>query len=581
MKKIISIIIISLICIAAYNLATAQVKYSFINLDKKYEFNLPQFDLSIPLPAKAGFRTPQIPDGKAMLEIDYQTIYCFDLDKIGTDRDAGRFVFSVSGSEDYYLYLQINEMSIGDLEKRKKELSKRATHTQLSDLKIKLGKDLFSVSDGESDFHNLHHKGYLFSFHLSSKMPQKVKNQYLDIIRNVQSKDLRSQRLKYENRVKYGYFERLDINTPEERASRKFPNWEGNVDLQTSFTWDVFHIQTTIPANWKYHVNAEQLIESRDKRHVQVVIDSLYLYYNPMMISWFASDSLTFTIRSYTKAANVNMESMIKQMAASVNYSTTKTINIDGIAMPVTLYGTQEMANIDTYYEANNVTHWLSFSSVTKQTLPLVDEILSSVKIDQPQIKSKKVSQKSYTKLSHYFTMKEAEAVQLDSPLLVPYIDENNLIDCNLPNVGMKLRVLGPEDQWFCSVGNERVKMKNGVIEAAPVNNTDKRLTIYSMRPEGVYYNISKIEDSSVDLKTYAENFKRNFASYKEISVMHASVTTVNDRSWCIFIYKQGEQYMGMFTTVSSGYEMSISATGTNYDEVVKKSGYIRMVNIY
>ncbi|MBB4037180.1 hypothetical protein GGR21_003095 [Dysgonomonas hofstadii] len=572
MKRV-SMIAALLFCIIVST--QAQVKYSFISMKEKYTLNLPQFDMSIPLPAKAGFRTPQISDKKVMFEIDTETVYCFDLDKIGEEEGAGLFSFSVPDCNEYYLYMEISRLPIASFYKKKRELALQSGIKQLPALKTKLNKETYSISENSIDYHYIHHEDFLFSFYMKTEAPEKIKKQYQNIIRNIQSKDLRNQLRKYEDRIKYGYFDKKkDTYDPE---LYKFLVWEGVREKQSTYTWDVFDIQATIPAGWNYRVNGRQMRESGDESGIRIVMDSLDLYDNPMMMTWFRSDSLTFTIRSYTKASNVNMEDMIKHMASMVSYSVQKTINIDGIAMPVTLYGTEEMATIDTYYEANGITHWLSFGGVTAQTMPLADRILSSIKIDQPQLKDRASGNVCNT-LGGCFGMKKAKPVQLDVPLEIPYIDESKTMLCMLPNVKMKLRILGPDNQWYCSVGSDRVEMKDGVVEAVPVNNSDKRLTIYSMSPEGVYYNISKLQDSPMDRKTYTENFKRGFSSYKMITVLHASVTSVNGKPWSICIYKQNDQYMGMFVAANSEYEMHIAATGTSYEEIVGKAGYIRLV---
>jgi len=572
MKRVIMIAAL-LFCIIVST--QAQVKYSFISMKEKYTFDLPQFNLSIPLPAKAGFRTPQISDKKIMFEIDTETVYCFDIDKIEEEEGAGLFSFSVPDCEEYYLYMEICKLPIASFYKKKRELALQSGIKQLPALKTKLSKETYSISENSIDYHYIHHEDFLFSFYMKTEAPEKIKKQYQNIIRNIQSKDLRNELRKYEDRIKYGYFDKKKDTYDSELY--KFSVWEGQRERQTTYTWDVFDIQATIPAGWKYRVNGRQVQESDDESGIRIVMDSLDLYDNPMMMTWFTSDSLTFTIRSYTKASNVSMEDMIKQMSSMVSYSVEKKINIDGITMPVTFYGTEELATIDTYYEANGITHWLSFNGITVQTMPLADRILSSIKIDQPQLKGR-VPENICNTLSQCFEMKNITPVQLDAPLKIPHIDESKTMVCLLPNVNMKLRILGQGNQWYCSVGSDRVEMKDGVVEAVPVNNSDKRLTIYSMSPEGVYYNISRLQDSSMDMKTYTENFKRGFGSYKMITVLHASVTSVGGRPWSICIYKQNDQYMGMFVAVDSEYEMHIAATGTSYEEVVEKAGYIRLV---
>lgn len=575
MKKQICTLIF-FICITTLGSMQAQVKYSFISLQEKYEFNFPQFDLSIPLPAKAGFKAPSVEDAKIMFEIDTETIYCFDVERLETDKNAGKFIFSIPGCEADYLYMSMSKMPVAEFYTRKRVWTEHTSYEQLPVIKMRLGKETYSISDVKYDYHYFHHEGYLFCMRLSSKTPQKIKKQYLNIIRNIQSKDLRLSRTKYENRIKYGYFDRKNDNSEEDKERYKFLNWEGKTDSQTTFVWDLFNFQIAIPSGWKYNVNAEQILKANDDKTVHAVMDSLDLYHNSMMMSWFTSDSLSFSLRSYTKESSVNLEDMIKRMASMANYTVTKLVDIDGISVPATLYGTNEIATIDTYYEVNGIKHWLSFSGITSKTLPLADKMLSSIKIDQPQIKGKKQTNSSGS-FSDCFKMEESTPIVLDAPLNVPYLDEDNIIECNLPNIGMKLGILGPENQWYCSVGIEKVEMKDGIVKAVPLNNTDKRLTIYSMQPEGVYYNISKVDEPK-DMKTYTENFKRSYKGYKNISVMHASVVTINNNEWSIFIYKQGDSYTGMFTTVYPGYEMAVAATGTSYDEIVKKSGYIRLI---
>lgn len=577
MKKINSILLV-LICFTLNNYAQNRIEDSFISLKEKYEFNLPQFDLSIRLPANSGFRIRGVSDEKTMLDIDTETIYCFDLTRLGKDNKAGHIVFSVPDCGDDYLSMQIFEMPIAEFYKRKKVLAQQDKYKLLPTLKMKLGIETFSFSDGTFDFHFFHREGFLFCFSMPDKTSSKIKKQYQDIISGVQSKDLRMARTKYENRIKNGYYEKKDDDTEDDDKRYKFADWEGRITNPTTIDWELFGIKATIPGNMKYRVTCEQIVKSDDGTSIRIVMDSLNLYYNSIMISSFMSDEMSFTIRSYTKAANFNIGEIIKKDAEMTKYSTTKTIQVDGIALPATFYGTKEIGNIDLYYEANGLTHWLSFSGITSKTLPLADKLFASIRINQPQLKTK-LSKNSCTTLSQCFVLKEVSDVPLDAPLAVPNISNVNIISCNLPNIGMKLGLLGPESAWLCSVGNNIVEMKNGIVEAVPLNNSDKRLSIYSSLSEGVYYNISKLdEDSSTDMKTYTENLKRSFSSYNEMNVKHASVTIINDRPWSMLIYKQAERYIGMFTAVCPGYEMSIVATGTSYDEIMEKSGYVRLV---
>lgn len=580
MKTRLATILFLIWCIS-YNPLYAQVKYSFFSINEKGEFNLPQFDLSIPLPAKTGFKTPQIPDKKVMFEIDNETIYCFDLDQLDTEKGAGQFIFSIPDSDDNYLYFQINRISAAAYYKKKREIDNNSANSKIPNLKSKLPNEIYSFTDGKSDYYCFHDNGYLFSFRIISSTPKAIKEKYHDIIKNTSTKDLRLARDKYENRIKYGYYDEKDINirTEKDKKHYEFSNWEGKITQQTTFVWDAFRLQVTIPDGnqWKYRINAEKVVNTDDSDNIKVYMDPLDLYYNPMTMSWFVSDSLTFSIRSYTKTMNVKVADMISYSASMTKYSKSETINVDGIAMPAVLYGSDEIGSIDLYYEADSISYWLSFSGVTSESLPIADKILSSIKIDHPQLKNKS-PKKICSNFTSCFAMKKTSAVELDAPLTIPEIPLSNTAVCNLVNVGIKLHLSQPANDWYISVGSDRVKMQDGILDAVPINNTDKRLTIYSPSDEGIYYNISKSDDTPMDIKVYTENFKRAWSTYKEITVLHSSVTPINGKLWSFQIYETRGQYMGLFTTNIPNYEILVSITAKSYEEIVKKAGYIGLI---
>ena len=183
---------------------------NFLTLQKSYDFELPVFDLSLKLPANAGFRVPFWSEENAFLNINERNVsYCCN--KAAILGGNPEFTFSLPEQNTKALGLSFENASITGFEKNLKEI--RESNSYLSDLpplKSRLG-TFYGFLTGEENwkmrFYFLQKDGLSLVLAIYPENEKEIK-QCENIILSLRAVNLKEKREKYLKMVETGYFEK-------------------------------------------------------------------------------------------------------------------------------------------------------------------------------------------------------------------------------------------------------------------------------------------------------------------------------------------------------------------------------------
>jgi len=188
------------------------VNGNFLTLKKSYDFELPMFDLSLQLPANAGFRVPFWNRENAFLNINQKNVgYCCN--KAAILSESPEFTFSLPKQNAKALGLSIENATVPDFEKTLEQI--RESNSYLSDLpplKGKLG-IYYGFLTGEENwklrFYFLQKDELSLMFAIYTENEKEIK-QCEKIIQSLSAVDLKEEREKYLEMVENGAFEKLE-----------------------------------------------------------------------------------------------------------------------------------------------------------------------------------------------------------------------------------------------------------------------------------------------------------------------------------------------------------------------------------
>jgi len=417
----------------------------YISIKNAYEFDLPQLDVSLSLPANTGFVVPVFSGKDVMLEIDDQTVYCFDLAYLDNP-ETNYFRFSLTGDDSGYIQLNINRTEKFDKVIEQERVRHRADFVEvLKTMKSGLGESVsYKKHSGGSDYdiHLFYNEGYQFIFSIRSDI--KDKSSYMKIINGFRKKNLYKERMKYENRIKYGYFDKeskkpvIDIN----ENSPKFRKIAGKTDTNKVIELPNQYMSVEIPSNWVYEFEGRNLVSQSD---IILVLETseLDMFNNSMIFTWLRGEGMVMICRySSKKSRNPANFSNISDGAKQVySFSGDTKIFIDGIEVPCSYYGSPDNLSIDTWFETENGYYSFSAFNITIDNLPDYDRLFNNIKINSEIQRSKKAIQDKARLLS-VIPVKKKKAIELDK-LVFTGKGDIEVFKCKLSTVGATLWLPG------------------------------------------------------------------------------------------------------------------------------------------
>lgn len=547
----------------------------FLSVTNKYEFNLPQLGVSLPLPANAGFCVPKLIGDSVFLEIGDQTNYYINISYFDNP-EMKPFEFTLDNEKSRLtVYTRKKREGEEDMNQRLQKMSDWVKI--LAPLKTKIVDKTISyrveVETDSADVHIVPCGDYYFLFSLKSSMDSKDKKKYETLIKNFEQRNLSKEKNMYETRIKSGYFDNKKNEKRNPVPSTEFHKMSGVFENPTSVSWEKLNISIDIPQDWKYEINGRQMMW-KDKNDVKVEIEGVDMIDNTFMFNSFSNKDIYIYLRYFTKTDEGVVASSVKNQAKATKYSKSIETTLDGIPVTAVLYGSKYKGTIAVYFNANGIGYWLSAHLVTKEKLPLINQIFASIKIKGDSLNRLDNGKQNKEPFSALEMIDSPVSKELDkTPLALKEINSSMLFELDIPNIETKLGLPGNVNNYVYEINNMQIDVSNNKIEKLPTNEND-RLSIYSTK-----YPLSLLISKGTqitDLGKYTQEIRDSFEDYVGYKILKATVTTINNIEWSVFCYSTNGQYLAMFTTLKDGYQITFTTYCNSEDELHKNASYIQ-----
>lgn len=508
----------------------------FIYPKEAGEFNFPQFDLCLSLPAGAGFEAP-LPVGRnASVEIENQVYYYFDLAH-AADVDSPGLKFALSAGDEADC-LSIYLLPAGE-RRIKQEIDylvgkyPAGAYRALPPVSAEPGTfrafRLRLSADRIYDTYILSEDDYSYMFRLNGKLPAAKRAEYEAIITGIRKKTLAYRRTRYEAKVQSEPFAFAGGDAAKEI---KLSDNQGILLEASFFSWQNPGLSVQIPAGFKY-----QMGEGMSN------IDRFY------------NRDISVAVTDYADMASAGNSLRLRMEA--VAYADTIEMVVDGMPVDAVYYGGKESGTLLFFVEGDEGTREVSFGGVARGTIPAVERIISSIRLNIPK---EGMHTRKNERLSSLLKLESPGDVALDEPLLLGSLSAGAFTDWDLTRLGIRLQLPAGESSY------NRETNKNS-------------LRIWNPEPEKPSYVITK-EEMKPSLAQSLQEKKKEWANYKNTEVIHASITRVNNIDWSLFFFKVGEQsYGGIMTAYKGDYVITITIPyQAKKEEALKKASLIKGV---
>lgn len=551
----------------------AVIKPAFLSVSNKYEFTLPQLDVSLPLPATAGFLVPHFTGKNIKLEVDDITCYYFDLSYLEKPKSfCFYFALPAQQGTKNLLAMNIVKLDKAEVEKMANTAVSGKDGKWVSGIKSKVGKSIsyqwLSKNGSANETHIITKGEFSFLFTLNVDMDKKLKKRYLNIIKGFKEKNQPYLKVRYETRVKNGEFEPKAKEVQKPVVAPK--GNEGKLTASTVFEWEKLGYSVEIPENWEYKIEGDLIAE--DAKHAKVMLGESFFEDNFMTMSWFRNDEIALVIRSYREW---DLPDMLNRQAEMTKYFQKMDVIVDGVSLQAWYYGSLEFGSFDICFNAKEVNHWISFSGVTKQMLPLLQQMLSTIRIENSQPDN---TRGIVSDLGNLLELEELTLVELDEPLALDHNwPDGELFDCRLVDLDVKVKLPGKYSDYMYTIGSLKGTIDDGIVKGLPENDTDKRLSVFALNKSPLSINISK-KTQTIPHETYIQGFKRGWSIYRESEFLHGSIAHANGLEWSICIVKNNSHYLGIYVCYIEGYEIMITTHSQSKEEVYESVATIKNV---
>ncbi len=542
----------------------------FISMKTKCEFNLPQFDICLPLPPNTGFEVPRMMDDEIMFEIDEQTYYCLPLSYLENEK-AGAFKFAPT--KDYKQSLMLNIVPFEeefDYEEIMKEERKSSYFVnEIPTLHNKLGKSISYLMhyDGYYNTYVYYYNKHIFVFRYSTMCDKEKQLEFNQLIKAVKPKDLHKEREKYENRVKYGYYDTESKKYADPTPDNLFRRLKGDVEKATTFSTPKLNVSIEIPEGFRYEIDARKIEATANKAIVE--LSEVDLVEQNYFFGMFLSDDLNVTYNVSAYKSGAKYLEQLKNMSAYAKQA--KTI-INGVEFNLLVYGIEELANVQAYVEVGEREYNIMISGITIDNIEKAEKILSSYNINTA---SKKNNETKKNPISSLIKMKKMKDVELDEVNLGDP-DLENTFFCDITGVGLRLYYVGERKDYVTHIENPTKPIPaNKKVSDLPEEG--QALGIFSMG-ESQFTNstIRKSDKKTPSVAEMMKSMKQGWTAYPAYKVLTASVVSSNGLDWGMFAYETGGRYLAMFVTYINGYEVYYNVMTDSEAEMYEYSKLIK-----
>lgn len=540
-------LLLFLFLITAINIQSQELLLKgYMSIGEPYNFNLPVFGISIPMPAKTGFVVPKMSGENIALEMDDNVDYYFPEEMLKT---KNTFKFSLTGNDKSFMMMQMIPYA-KDFDEV--YLMEKARHSPnfvepLTSIKNAMGKSVSYRSENNAtkvDAHVFYHQGYMVAFMIQTDDTERAK--YEKLIADLRIKEFRKERIRYENRVKSGYYSKSkreplpDVEPKNEMRDIKEKNKH---ETRLDFALEGFSF--VLPKDYVYSINARRMIDKGDgtTEVYRTPVDMLEGYF----MTWFRGPQGSFMTRFTSKTKkdvrdHSNMADGAKQV---YSYYKDFDLVIDGVKAGATFYGQPDAGTVEMWFENEKGYFSIMLSDVNNNTMDFYDKLLASIKIETQEKRLK------YNKNKPLSSMLKLEDLAVEN---VGKFETSNALSlnfgafrCDFAKVGATIFLPGKPAEYTWGIdnmwGKDVLKLNDiGQTQLAPTYK-DIFLAIRTNQPDyqvdctlyptyGAKYTVKEL------LARYISTWKgvKREETYKE-----AGVFTAEDGSqWGVYVKASG-----------------------------------------
>ena len=540
------------------------VNSNFFSLKKSYDFELPMFDLSLELPANAGFRVPFWNKKNAFLNINERNVsYCCS--KAAILSENPEFTFSLPKQNTKALGLSIEKKTVLDFEKNLEEI--RESESYLSDLPPMEGQlgTYYGFLTGEENwevrFYFLQKDSLSFMFAIYSENEKEIK-QCEEIIQSLRAVDLNEERGKYLEMVKNGYFEKQ-----EKADSNAFVS--DTTRVQTTFSFPELGLKMLFPENWIYSFLTEKkdVIHSENKLEIHWGINDL-LRMGSLHFNAYNGDLSAFaTFYPKTEKSEEIIRNTIENQQEIKRFP----VLIDGLEGEAVAVGMPSMPTIHFRLTLDSYIFQFTAINVTADNLQLLQSFISNIKISYEQKKDildKDIllSASPILPLSQQLDIKAFKPGELPVTRLKqtePEVDIKT-IPASFKDAGISF-MLPLLNSTYCLPQENCVSIDKKSIVVAGKPSADKgNLSITAIDENSknmISVTLSTLNSAS-DFETYFKAMVENWKTYNSIKMKRTEFVMVNGQKWGIMEYVQSGKPVCMMMTYFNDYFITVSYSG-------------------
>ena len=540
--------------------ANNPVDGNYISLKKSYDFNFPQFDLALKLPANAGFWVPLKNEKETSFNINERNVsYCYNTE---TTSESRNFSFSLPKQNTKALSLSFKRYSNVDVKYLLGELRKEDYFvSDLPPVKSKLGtcEGILVKFRNQPEFclYFFNQEDVLLTFIIYVQNDKEVK-QCKKIIQSLQAVDLKEEREKYLSRVKDGYFEKK-----KEVNSNVFV--VDTTQIKTNFSFPEFGLKMLFPENWiyRFYGKRENIIEKKGQIDVHWNINDL-LQSGDLYFSAYNKNLSTFT-HIYPKINEA--DDAINRLVESQKQIKKFPVIIDGMQAEAVAVGAENAPTIHFRLMLNSYILQFTVMSITAEELPTVEFLLSAIRISEDWKRGIPAATKNIKPITEQLNIKEfvsgkLPVIELNQPksdipgAKTPAVFEDTGISFMMPK-GASTLVMPKE--------NRVPDSKRIIVKGKPdFEKGNLFVTTLGNEDEGNISVTLSLLNNELTFDNYFEMMVDSWKTYDIIKMKRTGFTTVNGQKWGIMEYSQVGQSVLMITTFHNDCIITVTYSSTN-----------------
>ncbi len=549
-----------LFIIALTTKANDPVNGNYISLKDSYNFDFPQFDFSLKLPANAGFRVPFWGEKNAFLNINERNVsYCFNKNVIS--QGTYNFAFSLPKQNSKALTLSFDDATGIDIKENLKEIRKKRSYiSDLPSLKSELGVYdgvLLEKNKQRTRAYCLQKGDLLITFIIYIEDEKEIK-QCEKIIQSLYTADLKEKREEYLAMVKNGYF-----NKKEKTDTKVFIS--DTTQVKTVFSFSELGLKMSFPENWIYTFYGEKdkIAKKKDFLGIHWNVNDL-VQSGDLYFGIYDRNVNVFT-HFYPKTEKSN--DVINRLIESQKLVKKFPVAIDGLETEAIAVGTASMPTIHFRLILNSYIFQLTVMSVTADNLSIVQSLISEIQISEEQKKGIPLASQNIKSIAEQLNIKEFKPGKLSNIELKQSASEIPVvkIPASFQDAGISFMIpkgaaiyASPEE--YKIPDNKRIILKGkpdlkkgNLLISTPMNQNEDFISV-----------ALSFLNSELTFDNYFEMMVDSWKTYDMIKMKRTGFTVVNGQKWGIMEYSQMGQSALMIMTFQNDCIITVSYSGNN-----------------